>query len=298
MSEANDTTPGTGGGVDPAEATAPAAGGLSRKWTFGILALCFLFVLMPYLFWQGTWFGKPLTDAEIGKNLADTETPRKTQHALAQIADSIIRKEAAVKRWYPQVIALASHKVDEIRITVAWVMGQDNSVPQFHQALLSLLRDPNPMVRRNAALGLVRFQDASGHEEIVAMLSPYTMPAPFAGALNHRLKPGDALNPGTLLGRIQTGSEEKEVRSQVPGTLSRWLVAENSVVQVGQGIAEIEPDTAMVWEALRALVFVGTVADLPAVERFTLPRANQPEQIRSQARETMLAIRKHAEAQL
>lgn len=292
MSENSDTTKVPEGTADPAKATGAGPGGLSRKWTFGILALCFLFVLMPYLFWQGTWFGKPLSDAEIEKNLTDTESPRKTQHALAQIADSIIRKEASAKRWYPKVAALAVHPVDEIRITVAWVMGQDNSVPEFHQGLLGLLRDANPMVRRNAALGLVRFGDASGHDEIVAMLRPYTMSAPFAGALDQRLKPGDAVNPGTLLGRIRADAEEKEVRSHVPGTLAHWIVAENSAVQQGQGIVELEPDSTMVWEALRALVFVGTSGDLPEVERFSLPRANYPEQVRSQARETMLAIRK------
>ena len=27
---------------------------------FAILALTFLFVLMPFLFWQATWFGRPL----------------------------------------------------------------------------------------------------------------------------------------------------------------------------------------------------------------------------------------------
>ena len=276
---------------------APVSRGLSRKWTYGILALCLLFVLMPYLFWQSTWFGNPLTPAEIAKNLADREHPRKAQHALAQIADAIIRKDESVKRFYPQVVDLAAHSVDEIRVTAAWGMGQDNSVPEFHTALATLLRDPNPMVRRNAALGLVRFQDAAGHDEIVAMLKPYAMPSPAAGTLVQRLKPGDVVNPGTLLGRIKVGEEEKEFRSHVPGTLTRWLAPDNSPVQSGQPIIEIEPDPALVWEALRALVIIGKPDDLSAIEAYLAPRENFPQQIREQARQTIAAIQKRATLQ-
>ena len=278
----------------PANTTpsAPPSGGLSRKWTFGILALCFLFVIMPYLFWQATWFGKPLTDEEIAKNLTDREQPRKTQHALAQIADAIIRKDATVKRWYPSLPPLAAHPVDEIRVTAAWVMGQDNSVPEFREALRTLLGDANPMVRRNAALGLVRFADAAGHGEIVAMLHPFTVPAPYAGTLAQRLKPGDAVNPGTLIARISVGQEEKEVRCPVPGALSRWLTPDNAAVSPPQPIAEIEPDATVVWEALRALVLIGQPADVPAVEMYLAPRQGFPEQVRTQARQTLAAIHK------
>ncbi len=278
----------------PSPSTAPASGGLSRKWTLGILALCFLFVLMPYLFWQATWFGKPLSPEEIEKNLADTEHPRKIQHALAQIADAMIRKDAGVTRWYPQVAQLATHGVDEIRVTTAWVMGQDNSVPEFHDALLVLLQDSNPMVRRNAALGLVRFNDAAGHEEIAAMLRRYAMPSPLRGTLTQRLKAGDAVNPGTLLGRINMGADEKDVRCQVSGELSEWLVPQSAAVEVGQPIAGIEPDATMVWEALRALVVIGKPEDSPAVERYLAPREGWPEQVRMQARETLAAIKKRA----
>lgn len=282
---------------DAAVATpAPEKPGLGRKWTFGILILCFLFVLMPYLFWQQTWFGAPLSDAEIEANLADAEHPRKTQHALAQIADAMIRGDAAAKRWAPQVAQLATHKVDEIRTTAAWVMGQDNKAPEFRAALLGMLRDANPMVRRNAALALVRFGDASGHDEILAMLRPYSMTTPYGGTLDQRLKPGDAVNPGTLLGRVNTGKEEKELRSQVPGTVTRWLVAESDTVQEGQPIVEISPEPSVAWEALRALVIIGRTEDESAILPFATPTRDRPEQIATQARETLQAIQKRAAA--
>ncbi len=273
----------------PAAAPPPA-----RKWTYAVLALAFLFVLMPFLFWQQTWFGRPLTDAALEKHLGDEEHPRKIQHALAQLADRMVRGDAAVKRWYPRVAALAAHRVDEIRITAAWTMGQDNSVAPFRETLAGMLRDPHPLVRRNAALALVRFGDHAGHGEIAAMLRSYAMPSPRAGALAQRLKPGDAVNPGTLLGRIKAGDEEHEVRATVPGTVERWLASDGAAVAAEQELLSIAPDSAMVWEALRALVFVGRVEDLSAIERYTAVMPDMPEQVRRQARETILAIEKRA----
>lgn len=280
--------------TDQPAAPAPPSAGLSRKWTWGILILCFLFVLMPYLFWQQTWFGRPLTDQHIAEYLADREHPRKVQHALAQIADAMIRGDAAARRWYAHVAELSTHPVDEIRTTAAWAMGQDNTVPQFRVTLQGMLRDAHPMVRRNAALALVRFQDPSGHDEIVAMLGLYTMPAPIAGTLDQRLRPGDVLNPGTLVGRIREGAQEREVRSLVPGTLTRWLLPEGSAVAQGQPILEVSPEPAQVWEALRALVLMGRPEDIPAIESFLSPRAGLPGQIRTQAREAIIAIQKRS----
>jgi hypothetical protein len=107
-----------------------------------------LFVLVPFLFWRGTWFGRPLSEEETGKYLADTEHPRKTQHALVQIASRIEQGDASVRSWYPQVQELAKSEHVEIRATAAWVMGQDNQSAEFHTALLDLLADPEPAVAR------------------------------------------------------------------------------------------------------------------------------------------------------
>ena len=271
--------------------------GVARRWTYAVLAVAFLFVLMPFLFWQSTWFGKPLTEEATARHLADREHPRKTQHALSQIADRILRGDASVKRWYPQVVALAAHPADEIRITAAWVMGQDNQAREFRAPLLEFLRDAHPMVRRNAALSLVRFSDASGRKELVAMLEPYTVASPRAGVLVQRLKLEDTVNPGTLLARIRVGETEHEVRSQVPGRVERWLAEDSAAVEEGQGIVLLAPSQEMVWEALRALFLVGQPEDLPAVERYTRPRDSMPPQIQQQALATARAIRERAESE-
>jgi len=269
--------------------------GVARRWTYAVLALAFLFVLMPFLFWQSTWFGRPLTEEEIGKELADVEHPRKTQHALSQIADRIVAGDPAVQRWYPQVAALSTHKAEVIRLTAAWVMGQDNTVPAFRQALLGMLQDPHPMVRRNAALSLIRFADASGHEEIRAMLRSFPVRAAQAGTLAPRLKAGDAVNVGTLLGRLKAGDTEVEIRSQVPGVVKRWVTQEGAAVNAGDEILLISPSPEMTWEALRALVLIGTPDDLPDVERYIHPVAGMPDLVRQQAQLAARSIRSRAQ---
>ncbi len=296
-----------------ASAPPPSKPGMKRRWMLAILALTFLFVLMPFLFWQGTWFGKPLSVEQLHKALADSEHPREIQHALSQIADRILSPDEqtriSARQFYPAVVRIAETGTPELRLTAAWVMGQDNTVADFHQQLLRLVRDPSPMVRRNAALGLVRFGDREGRDEIRALLAPYSMPAPYAGVLTTRLRPDDAVNPGTLLGRIQTagpgepsgpqeggparaaGNEDKELRSDVPGTLNRWLVPDRSTVTAGQPIVLIDPSPSEVWEALRALYLIGEQQDLPAVEQFLRGGDAVPANVRQQAEVTAAAIR-------
>ncbi len=269
--------------------------GMRRRWLYLVLAAAFLFVLMPVFFWEATWFGRSLNDEQIAKNLADREHPRKAQHALAQIADRILSSDPAVResarRWYPQVAALSASPADELRLTGAWVMGQDNAAPIFHRTLLRLLKDPHPMVQRNAALSLVRFRDAAGRLVILGMLESYALPAPHAGRLATRLKVGDVVNPGTLLARIQDGEQKIEVRTQVPGTIERWMVPDGAEVSAGQPIAELSSSQEMVWEALRALYLIGQPEDLFAVDRYARGAPNVPESVRRQAQLTARAIR-------
>lgn len=270
--------------------------GLKRRWLYLILAVTFLFVLMPFLFWQATWFGKPLNDAQLERSLADQEHPREIQHALSQLADRILARDASTRdsarRFYPQVVQIAQASQPELRLTAAWVMGQDNSASDFHQELLRLVRDSDPMVRRNSALALVRFGDASGLEEIRAMLQPAVIGAREAGVLQERLKPEETINVGTLVGHIQHGDRAaSEVRSQIPGTIRQWLVPDKSGVSVGQPILLVDPSTDEIWESLRALYLIGQTQDLAAIENFARGAASLPANVRQQAELTATAIR-------
>ena len=261
------------------------------RWAYAVLFAALLFVLMPFLFWRATWFGRPLTDQQLQKALADSQHPREIQHALSQIADRILRGDPTVQRWYPDVVRLATNNSDQIRLTAAWVMGQDNSVPAFHEALLKMLTDPQPMVERNAALSLVRFQDSAGRSIIVSMLRPYALPATEAGVLKERLKPGDVVNTDTLVAHIWVASQKREVRSSVPGTIDRWLVLDGASVTAGQPLLALAPSQEMVWEALRALFLIGLPEDLPEVDRYARGVEGMPREIQQQAIETSRAIR-------
>lgn len=278
----------------PPNTVAAAKPPMKRRWLLIILALTFLFVLMPFLFWQATWFGRPLDDAQLQKAMVDTENPREIQHALSQVADRIMAPEAATRasarQFYPQVIQISKTGGDELRLTAAWVMGQDNSVPEFHTRLLSLLGDSNPMVQRNAGLALVRFGDASGIDEIRSMLHPYSAAASQAGVLKERLKSGDDINPGTLLAHIASGGTSAELRSQVPGSINRWLVPDGATVTAGQPVLLIDPSEVEVWEALRALYLVGQPQDLAALQALAQAGDAVPRNIRDQAELTARAI--------
>jgi biotin carboxyl carrier protein len=261
------------------------------RWTYGILIVAFLFVLMPFLFWNATWFGRPMNDAQIAKALADRTHPREIQHALAQLETRIETRDPGVKQWYPQIVTLAADPVDEIRVTDAWVMGQDNTSDEFHHALSQMLNDPNVMVQRNAALSLVRFKDDAGHLQILAMLRPYEMTSPLTGTLDTRLKPGDIVNPGTMVAHIEANGKKNEVRATVPGTLIRWLAEDHANIAAGQPLVALGPSEGMVWEALRALYIVGRSEDLPDVEQVARAAYGSSPQIGQQAQSTARAIR-------
>ncbi len=234
---------------------------MAKKWLVAILVLTFAFVLMPFLLWYMTTFTRPLSDADLGAYFADSIHPRRAQHALSQIADRMMSPNPEVRQsakpWYPEVIKFSRQGSDELRVTSAWVMGQDNTSADFHAALLKLLGDANPMVERNAALSLVRFADPAGHDVIAGMLAPYAMPAPSSGTLAIRLKPGDVINPGTLVAHIAVAGEKTEVRSQVPGTILEWTSPDNSAVESGKPMLLVDPSPEMVWESLRALYLIG-----------------------------------------
>jgi hypothetical protein len=271
---------------------------MAKKWLVAILVLTFAFVLMPFLLWYMTTFTRPLNDADLATYFQDVAHPRRAQHALSQIADRIMSPNPGIresaKTWYPEVINFSVQGSDELRVTAAWVMGQDNQSPEFHAALLHQLTDTNPMVQRNAALSLVRFADLSGHALIAGMLIPYTVAARRAGILSIRLQPGDVINPGTLLAHITVGDDKTEVRSDVPGTIRQWIPSENTQVESGEPLLLVDPSPEMVWESLRALYLIGQKEDLPAVNPYARGTQGMPPQIQQQAALTAREISERA----
>ncbi|GBC78551.1 hypothetical protein HRbin08_02047 [bacterium HR08] len=260
-----------------------------------LLLLAVLFIFIPFLTWYLTWFGRPLTDRQIERYLDDEEKPRHAQHALSQIADRILRGDPSVRRWYPKVVSLAEHPRPEIRLMAAWVMGQDNQAEEFHRALKRLLSDAVPMVRRNAALALVRFGDESGRSEILQMLRAEPIRAPDEGTIALSVSAGDDVRAETLLARIRReDGRQVDVRAPWPGRIERVLTTSGARVRTGEEIFRLIPEPQQAYEALRALYLIGRAEDLPEVERYVNADSAWPEAVREQARRTAHAIRQRA----
>jgi HEAT repeats len=234
-----------------------------------ILLLAGLFVAATFLAWYFSWFGRGLSDADISTYLADEKNPRHVQHALLQIEERMERGDATAKNWYPQLVALSSNSETEYRLTVAWLMGFDNTSQEFHSALLKLLSDQEPIVRRNAALALVRFNDASGREELVSILKPYSLKAPADGVIANSMDQGTNVTRRTLLARIQQpDGKVVELRSPLPGRVAKVVKPDGSQVSRDEEVMSLNSDEQSIWEALRGLSFVGTKDDVPLVQSY------------------------------
>ena len=255
-----------------------------------ILILAILFVAATFLAWYFSWFGRGLSEADISKYLADDKKPRHVQHALLQIQQRMERGDSSAKNWYPQLIALSGNPETEYRLTVAWLMGFDNQSKEFHGALLKLVNDPEPIVRRNAALALVRFGDPTGREELVATLKPFPLKAPVAGVVASSLREEAKVARQTLLARIQQpDGNVAGIRSPLPGRVNKILKPNGSQVARDDEILNLISDEDSVWEALRGLSLVGTKDDLQLVQSYA-SSADVSARIKEQASATAKAI--------
>ena len=255
-----------------------------------ILILAALFVAATFLAWYFTWFGRELSDADVAKYLADEKNPRHVQHALVQIQQRIERGDPAAKNWYPQLIALSNNPEPEFRLTLAWLMGFDNNEPRFHEALLKLLADSEPLVRRNAALALVRFNDSSGRAELVSILKPYSVSAPVNGVIASTLLEGATVARSTLIARIQQSTGEiVQMRSPLPGKIHKVLKAQATPVAQGEEVLSLNSDENSIWEALRGLAMIGTADESAIIQSYATSSAVST-RIRDQANLTLKAI--------
>src|SRR5712692_7104024 len=286
---------------DTAEASSKPRPRMSTRNRLLFFLTAWLIVLMPFLFWWNTWFGRQLSDKQLAEYLHDQKHPRHMQHALVQIGERMARHDASVTRWYPDVLRLASYPVEEVRNTDAWVMGQaqmgngtmgnDASSAGFHQALLKMLSDPSLMVRGNAALSLVRFGDATGRPQIVALLQPATVTAPQSGKVIDTSTVGTAIHQGGIVAKLDQDGQTMEVRSHISGRLRTLSVRTGQTLTAGAEVATIDPSQDQVWEALRALYLIGQPDDISAVTPYERELPDSADHVRQQAALTEKAIR-------
>ena len=281
-------------GENSSEKAASSSHRMSTRNRLLFFIVAWLIVLMPFLFWWNTWFGRQLSPQQISEYLQDEKHPRHIQHALVQIGERMGRHSPEVVRWYPDLLRLATHPVEEVRNTDAWVMGQDTSGSGFHETLLKMLADSSPMVRGNAALSLVRFGDVTGRPQIVALLQSAPVVAPVSGRVVDSDRPGTAIRQGGLLAKLQDDhGQTAEIRSPIPGRI-RSVAQTGANVAAGAEVAVVDPGTEQVWEALRALYLVGQVEDLPAIRPYERDLPDVSNDVRQQAVETEKAIRTRA----
>ena len=299
----------------PAVAAPQPKRGMSRTQKILFFATGWLIVLMPFLFWWNTWFGRHLSDQQVSEYLHDDKKPRHIQQALVQISDRMSHNDAAV--WYPDLVRLASDPVEEIRNTDAWVMGQNPSGAGFHETLLKMLSDSSATVRGNAALSLVRFGDAAGRPQIVALLQPAEVRVPTSGPVGESMPQGSWWDNGRTASVVDTAAPDTnlreggvvaklgvttaanvtsvvELRSPITGRVRTIETQRGRQVHPGDLVAVVDPATEQVWEALRALYLVGTPEDLDVIRPYERELQSISNDVRKQAVETEKAIQTRA----
>jgi len=276
----------------------PSRSRMSTRNRLLFFLTAWLVVLMPFMFWWSTWFGRALTDKEMGEYLNDKSHPRHIQHAIVQLGQRLSRHDPSAARWYADLVRLASNPREEVRSTDAWVMGQDTTGPGFHEALLKMLNDPSLIVRGNAALSLVSFGDSSGRPQIVSLLQPVAITAPTAGRVTDTAGVGTAIHQGGLIAKLRDsdgdGQQTRELRSAITGRVRTLATATGAIVVPGTTIATVEPGEEQVWEGLRALYLIGQLEDLPSIRPYERDLPEVPERLRRQAIETERAIQERA----
>ncbi|PYX36132.1 MAG: hypothetical protein DMG81_16675 [Acidobacteria bacterium] len=268
--------------------------GMSTRHRVLFFVTAWFIAFMPLMFWWNTWFGRTLSDKQVAEYLRDDHHPRHIQQALVQMSERISRHDKAIAQWYPDLVRLSTHPVEEVRNTDAWVLGQDTTAPGFHEALLKMLRDASPLVRGNAALALVRYGDASGRPQIIELLQSKTVSAPISGRVIDADRPGTAIRQGGLIAKIQNEQQTSEVRSPISGRIRSVFAQTGQNVQSGAELATIDPAVDQAWEALRALYLIGQPEDLAAVTPYERELPEIPTQLREQALLTEKAIRERA----
>ena len=295
-----DKAANAGDNLAPDPARQPSRPRMSTRNRLLFFVTAWLVVLMPFMFWWSTWFGRALTTKQMGEYLNDNSHPRHIQHAIVQLGQRMSRHDPSAARWYPDLVRLASNPREQVRSTDAWVMGQDTAGPGFHEALLKMLEDPSMIVRGNAALSLVSFGDSSGRPQIVSLLQPVTITAPTAGRVMDTAGVGTAIHQGGLIAKLRDsdsdGQQSRELRSPITGRVRTLSTATRASVVPGTAIAIVEPGEEQVWEALRALYLIGQLEDLPAIRPYQRELPEVPERLRQQAIETERAIQERARA--
>ena len=84
--------------MSDAAVAAPSRHHMTTRQRVIFLVVGWLIVMMPFLFWWNTWFGRNLSDKQLNEYLHDQSKPRHIQHALVQIGERMAHHDGTVTR--------------------------------------------------------------------------------------------------------------------------------------------------------------------------------------------------------
>lgn len=131
-----------------------------------VFFLAWAAVVGGFYLWRGTHAEK----SDLGTNLQKANDPKAMQDAAIELAARMKQHDAEAQKWYPTLLTMANSPSADLRGSAAWIMANDPSNQQLHQALLRLTDDSNASVRANAAVSLAKIGDAAGRQTALAML--------------------------------------------------------------------------------------------------------------------------------
>jgi hypothetical protein len=249
--------------------------------------------LVTWLFWRGVTFSARLSDDDLEAALSPAASVRQAEHGLEEVTRRHDENRPGMDRWARHVVEASRRAEIPVRRVAAWSMQWDVARPEYGARLREMIAsDPDPTVRRNAAVSLARARDPAARPVLRSMLEPWVVTAPVAGTIVSVLPPGRRAQLDGMVARIETsGGGRAEASTPVPGQVIEAPVPEGGTVTAGARVATLAPDPDHAFNAAGGLFFVGTADDIPLLEMAAGPHSGLGPRVASQARAAIQAIR-------
>jgi HEAT repeat protein len=172
------------------------------------------------------WRGVHRSTADLGTRLQDTANAKTVQDASIELAARMKQHDPEAQRWYPTLLKMTASDSPDQRGIAAWIMANDTTRDDFHQALLRLTKDPSPSVRANAAVSLDEFKDPAGRLTVIQMVrvgAPEEEKFEGLRALKHVGKPEDLpLTTSVLTDRFSSDRLRDAAKEAAQGIKDRY----------------------------------------------------------------------------
>src|SRR5438046_9447963 len=89
------------------DSQATAVSNSRRPNNLWLIIIAALFIIVPFLTWYLTWFGRQLSDEDVATYLANEKNPRHLAHLLSQVAERIDHHDPQVEKFDPKLTGLS-----------------------------------------------------------------------------------------------------------------------------------------------------------------------------------------------